>query len=94
MSNQNNINLDSIIDGIISDNELEKGKELGSGGFGKTVEVKHPKYKKVLAGKLVERKANSKYNESELSKQVRGTHLVKINYIYEKKLMIKNIVLS
>ena len=85
MSNQNDINPDSIINGIINDNKLTKGKDLGTGGFGKAVEVIHPKYKKVLAGKLVERKANSQYNESDLSKQVRGTHLVKINYIYEKK---------
>ena len=49
------------------------------------MEVSHPKFKKTLAGKLVERKIDSKYNESDLSKQVRGTHLVKINYNYEKR---------
>ena len=50
------------------------------------MEVIHPKYKKTLAGKLVERKTNSQNNETEFSKQVRGTHLVKVNYIYDKKM--------
>ena len=86
MSSQYNLNFDSIINRIINDNDLIRGKDLGQGGFGKVVEVTHPKYKKVLAGKLVERKADSKNNESDMSKQVRSPHLVKINYIYEKKI--------
>ena len=86
MSNQYNLSLDSIINRIINDNDLRRGKDLGQGGFGKVVEVNHPKYKKVLAGKLVERKADSKNNESDMSKQVRSPHLVKINYIFEKKI--------
>ena len=83
MSNQKNINSDSIINRIINDNDLIRGKDLGEGGFGKVVEVSHPKFKKVLAGKLVERKTDSKYNESDLSKQVRSPHLVKINFIFD-----------
>jgi len=75
-----------IINSIINENDLERGKDLGKGGFGKVVEVIHPKYKKTLAGKLVERKTNSQNNESELSKQVRGNNLVKINYIYDKRM--------
>ena len=86
MSSKYNLNADSIINRIINDNDLRRGKDLGQGGFGKVVEVNHPKYKKVLAGKLVERKADSKNNESDMSKQVRSPHLVKINYIYEKKI--------
>ena len=86
MSNQYNLSLDSIINRINNDNDLRRGKDLGQGGFGKVVEVTHPKYKKVLAGKLVERKADSKNNESDMSKQVRSPHLVKINYIFEKKI--------
>ena len=75
-----------IINSIINENDLERDKDLGKGGFGKVVEVIHPKYKKTLAGKLVERKTNSQNNETEFSKQVRGTHLVKVNYIYDKKM--------
>ena len=86
MSNQYNLSLDSIINRIINDNDLRRGKDLGQGGFGKVVEVSHPRYRKVLAGKLVERKADSKNNESDMSKQLRSPHLVKINYIYEKKI--------
>ena len=86
MNNQKNINPDSIINRIINDNDLKRGKDLGEGGFGKVVEVTHPKYKKVLAGKLVERKVDSKYNESDLSKQVRSPHLVKINFILYQKI--------
>ena len=87
MSNENNPNLDSIINGIINDNGLKRGKDLGTGGFGKVVEVTHPKFKKVLAGKLVEIKTDSENNnESHMSKQFRGPHLVKINYIFEKKI--------
>ena len=87
MSNQSNPNLDSIINRIINDNDLIRGKDLGEGGFGKVVEVSHPKFKKVLAGKFVEIKTDSENNnESHMSKQIRGPHLVKINYIYEKKI--------
>ena len=86
MSNHYNQNSDSIINRIINDNDLTRGKDLGIGGFGKVVEVVHPKYKKILAGKLVERKADSKYNESDLSIQVRSPHLIKINFIYEKRI--------
>jgi len=75
-----------IINSIINDNDLERGKVLGRGGFGIVVEAIHPKYKKSLAGKLVERKTDSQHNESDLSKQIRGTHLVKIHYIYNKKM--------
>mgnify|MGYP007012587787 CR=1 FL=1 len=39
MSNQNNISPDSIINGIISDNNLKKGKVLDNGGFGNVVEL-------------------------------------------------------
>lgn len=81
-----NNNLDSIINGIINENKLKRGDVLGIGGFGKVVEVTHPKYKNKLSGKLVERDPDSNNNESDLSKQVRGTHLVKINYIYDKKI--------
>ena len=86
MSSHYNQNFDSIINRIINDNDLIRGKDLGSGGFGKVVEVIHPRFKKVLAGKLVERKADSKYNESDLSIQVRSPHLVRINFIYEKRI--------
>jgi serine/threonine protein kinase len=77
MNDQNEKKYDLVINSII--------KDLGKGGFGKVVEVYHPKFNKVLAGKLVERKTDSKYNESDLSKLVRGPHLVKINKIYEEK---------
>jgi len=86
MSSHYNQNFDSIINRIINDNDLIRGKDLGSGGFGKVVEVIHPRFKEVLAGKLVERKADSKYNESDLSIQVRSPHLVRINFIYEKRI--------
>ena len=81
-----NLNPDSIINGIINDNDLARGKDLGRGGFGKVVEVTHKEFKKVLAGKLIEIKTDSKNNESDMSKQLRGPHLVKINCIYEKKI--------
>ena len=80
-------NPDLIINRIINENDLKRGKVLGSGGFGKVVEVTHPKFKKALAGKLVKRKPDSKNNESDLSKLVRGTHLVKINFIYEQNFL-------
>jgi len=86
MNVMDEITLDLIINSIINENDLERDKDLGKGGFGKVVEVIHPKYKKTLAGKLVERKTNSQNNETEFSKQVRGTHLVKVNYIYDKKM--------
>ena len=79
-------NPDLIINKIINDNDLERGKELGKGGFGKVVEISHKKFNKKLAGKLVERKNNSPYNESDLSQLVRSPHLVKINKIYDKKI--------
>ena len=82
--------LDSIINRIINDNDLTRGKDLGKGGFGKVVEVIHPKYSKSLAGKLVERKTNSKYNESDICKLVRSPHLVKINFNYEQKIKDKS----
>jgi len=82
--------LDSIINRIINDNDLTRGKDLGKGGYGKVVEVIHPKYSKSLAGKLVERKTNSKYNESDICKLVRSPHLVKINFNYEQKIKDKS----
>ena len=85
MNDQNEKKYDLVINSIINNNDLKRGKDLGKGGFGKVVEVYHPKFNKVLAGKLVERKTDSKYNESDLSKLVRGPHLVKINKIYEEK---------
>jgi len=81
---------DSIINRIINDNDLTRGKDLGKGGYGKVVEVIHPKYSKSLAGKLVERKTNSKYNESDICKLVRSPHLVKINFNYEQKIKDKS----
>ena len=85
MSSQNNLNLDRIINGIINDHNLVRGKDLGKGSSGKVVEVFHPKFKKSLAGKLVERKTDSNHNESDILIQVRGKHLVKINSIYETR---------
>ena len=85
MNDKKEKKFDLIINRIINNNALKRGKDLGQGGFGKVVEVSHPRYRKVLAGKLVERKADSKNNESDMSKQVRSPHLVKINYIFEKK---------
>ena len=86
MNNQQRKNPDAIINSIINDNNLKRGKVLGSGGFGTVVEISHKKFKKILAGKLVERKKDSLYNESDLSKLVRSPHLVKINEIYDKKI--------
>ena len=86
MNNQQRKTPDAIINSIINDNNLKRGKVLGSGGFGTVVEISHKKFKKILAGKLVERKKDSLYNESDLSKLVRSPHLVKINEIYDKKI--------
>ena len=85
MSSQNNLNLERIMNVIIKDYNLVRGKDLGKGSSGKVMEVFHPKFKKSLAGKLVERKTNSNHNESALLIQVRGKHLVKIISIYETK---------
>ena len=65
-----------------NDNEiLGIGKILGSGNFG---EVRDIKYKnKIMAGKLIEREDNEKSEEEELSSELRGQNIIRINKIYE-----------
>ena len=57
------------------------GKILGSGNFG---EVRDIKYKnKIMAGKIIERDINQKSEEEELSIELRGQNIIRINKIYE-----------
>lgn len=57
------------------------GKILGSGTFG---EVRDIKFKnKIMAGKIIERNIKEKSEEEELSMELRGQNIIRINKIYE-----------
>jgi len=77
-----------IIQKFADDYNLEIIKQLGSGGFGAVYEVKSEKFEKPYAAKILEK--NEKFNESELILEFRGPNIVKVNKIYEKKILIKN----
>ena len=57
------------------------GKILGSGSFGEVRDIKIKN--KIMAGKLIERKDNEKTEEEELSLELRGQNIIRINKIYE-----------
>ena len=77
-----------IIEKFADDYNLKIIKPLGSGGFGTVYEVKAEKFDKACAAKILEK--NEKFNESELILEFRGPNIVKVNKIYEKKILMKN----
>ena len=64
-------------------------KELGSGSFGKVIEVRSKQ--KFYAMKIIEVKPDSKiHSETQLALELKGINIIKINKIYEKNVKGKN----
>ena len=79
------MNQNQIIEKFADDYDFEIINHLGKGGFGTVYEIKLERMNKHFAAKLLEKK--DMFNESELILQFRGPNLVKVNKIYEKKIM-------